>query len=421
MPSFVPAERMYLGAVVKVNSKGEHVVRDVTMDSPADVAGLEQGDVLVALGEVPIHGLSEDELRELTTLVEGSKLFIKFRSPDDSKIRTRIVLYNKPEGGTPASTDVVTRAFTSLFNKVVYGHEEGVTHLYKKFEDEHQFLHHGGWEDGKTRRLRRAIVARLRNFPRIKAFAKWKDVSFFPDHYASDALDKEHRAKVAECHRSIFVQPDKWLEHLSDLSHIVTPASTRRSSAQKAKAGESSAAKMLGVPVVALESLFTAISPGVNRCGGNSKKLFTPRNRKQLCTPREEKPLPPPSATSARDGFAISAQMLMRSPELPHSDEWMQSRLHSPASSDAAGLSAFKSKPSVLWPAPVKRDVDEVRAWADVGIRRKAEMRVVLNDLGRDKHEYEVSKIILPYQCVWGVLGPSGYLEDTFQNIFYQR
>ena len=53
MPSFVPAERIYLGAVVKVNSKGEHVVRDVTMDSPADVAGLEQ---LSARGDHPPAG-----------------------------------------------------------------------------------------------------------------------------------------------------------------------------------------------------------------------------------------------------------------------------------------------------------------------------------------------------------------------------
>jgi hypothetical protein len=78
----------------------------------------------------------------------------------------------------------------------VYGHQNGVRYLHENFENENKFLYKGEWEDGKTRRLRRKIyqiAGKLRYFPRIKAFAKWKDVTFDPDQYASDIMDKQHR------------------------------------------------------------------------------------------------------------------------------------------------------------------------------------------------------------------------------------
>ena len=368
---------MSLGAVIKVNTKGDHVVGDVKMDSPAGMAGLEQGDVLVAFGNMPIHGLSGDELRELsklTTLHEGSKLIVKFCHANETAIRTRIVLYKKSESGNTESIDV----FTSLYNSIVYGHQNGVRFLHEKFENENKFLYKGEWEDGKTRRLRRKIyqiAGKLRYFPRIKAFAKWKDVTFDPDQYASDILDKQHRSN----RNSFFVQLNNLLHHLPILTDIMTPGSKGKRSRHKAKASESPAGKSLGAHVMALESLFPPLLPGADvNASGEGKKRFTP------LTP----------SLSPDD----TAQIPQRNLELPHSEEWAQSRYNSSefCKDNKAWVNKWQEAltnakvNSSSWPELKKQDIIEASALVDERRRRKAEVRVILSDLGIDTHESKV-------------------------------
>jgi hypothetical protein len=376
----MPTDKMSLGAVIKVNTKGDHVVGEVKMDSPAEMAGLEQGDVLVALGNMPIHGLSEEELRELTTLHEGSKLIVKFRhGANETAIRTRIVLYKKSESGNTESKDI----FTSLYNSIVYGHQNGKRYIHENFETENKFLYRGEWEDGKMRRLRRKIyqiVCKLRYFPRIKAFSKWKDVTFDPDQYASDILDIQHRLKVAERRNSFFGQLNNLLDHLPILTDIMTPTSNGKRRKKKEKASDSPARKTLVAPVMALESLFSSLLPGedVNASGGEGKKRFTPV---------------PPSLSP--DDIA---QIPQRHLELPYSEEWAQSRYNSSVfcKDNTAWVNKWQEAltnakvNSSTWTQLEEQDIVEARALVDEGRRRKAEVRVILSDLGIDTHESEV-------------------------------
>ncbi len=98
-----------------------------------------------------------------------------------------------------------------------------------------KFLYKGEWEDGKTRRLRRKfyqIAGKLRYFPRIKAFAKWKDVTFDPDQYASDILDKQHRSNrnsfLFFLIDQIFADPDRYHDTGKQRQEIKAQSQSKR-------------------------------------------------------------------------------------------------------------------------------------------------------------------------------------------------
>jgi hypothetical protein len=198
MPPLMPCNKMYLGAVLRKNSLGEHVVEKLMIDSPAEQAGIEEGSVLYSVNGQSISGFEEEEVRDMTRCFEGSKLAVQIRLPGTEELVHRHVWFAKP------ATRGHRRDFiTSIYNVVIYGHAEGRAYLDRVYEESNAFRYRGEWEDGKTRRIRRTIVAKLRNFPRIKAFAKWRDVALFPQNYVSDEADERHRSKLAACARQI--------------------------------------------------------------------------------------------------------------------------------------------------------------------------------------------------------------------------
>ena len=191
-PQFWPSEKMYLGAIMRKNVKGEHVVRRVLLDSPADMAGIEVGSVIVTFNGIEIAGLSEKEVRDLTRQVEGSHMKATLRFPGVDEVATRIVQYRRKssETGPP-------NLLQSLCNHILFGDARGIERLREDFENRTIQKHNGEWECGTSRRFRRFLIRKLSNFPRINAFMKWRDLTFNPDHYAQEVGDKEHRAKLA--------------------------------------------------------------------------------------------------------------------------------------------------------------------------------------------------------------------------------
>ena len=97
-PTLIPTEKMYFGAVLKI-VKGKHVIEGIIPDSPADWAGIDQDCELVHINNTNIRGLSEEEVRDLTTCFEGTKMVIHIRLPKEDKLCTRIVWFAKGKTG----------------------------------------------------------------------------------------------------------------------------------------------------------------------------------------------------------------------------------------------------------------------------------------------------------------------------------
>jgi hypothetical protein len=164
------------------------------------------------------------------------------------------------------------------------------------------------------------------------------------------------------------------------LTDIMTPGSKGKRSTNEAKSSESPAGKSLGAHVMALESLLSPLLPGadVNAKRGEGKKRFTP--------------LPP--SVSLDD----TAQIAQRYLELPYSEEWAQSRYNSSefCKDNKAWVNKWQEAltnakvNSSSWPELKKQDIIEARALVDERRRRKAEVRVILSDLGIDTHDSEV-------------------------------
>jgi hypothetical protein len=163
------------------------------------------------------------------------------------------------------------------------------------------------------------------------------------------------------------------------VTDIMTPGSKGKRSRHKAKASESPAGKSLGAHVMALESLFPPLLPGADvNASGEGKKRFTP------LTP----------SLSPDD----TAQIPQRNLELPHSEEWAQSRYNSSefCKDNKAWVNKWQEAltnakvNSSSWPELKKQDIIEASALVDERRRRKAEVRVILSDLGIDTHESKV-------------------------------
>src|SRR3954469_8719403 len=77
------SEGQFVGIGVEVDARcGDVVVTSTMPDSPARAAGLQPGDVIAAVNDVPTKGLNTTELRELILGKEGDQLTLTIDRPD---------------------------------------------------------------------------------------------------------------------------------------------------------------------------------------------------------------------------------------------------------------------------------------------------------------------------------------------------
>jgi predicted metalloprotease with PDZ domain len=103
----------YLGVGTDIGESGEAVVTDITPESAAEAAGLREGDVLVAIGDVPIDPATDwgTAFRERYAGAEGQPLAIVVRRDGaevtlQTTVRTRertdVILEPDPAAGERA-------------------------------------------------------------------------------------------------------------------------------------------------------------------------------------------------------------------------------------------------------------------------------------------------------------------------------
>lgn len=77
----MPTEKMFLGILLRKNSKGLHKIVQVFQGSPAEDANLIEGTILLKVDHVDVSHLSSDELIEFTRRFEYTKSHLEVRLP----------------------------------------------------------------------------------------------------------------------------------------------------------------------------------------------------------------------------------------------------------------------------------------------------------------------------------------------------